>query len=71
MVTEFVDINEGVPQGTVIGVFLFSLMVNGIQPVDLLRNLLVKFADDMTISAPVRTSTVDLTVAEVNSAKLF
>ena len=44
------------PQGTVLGPFLFSLMVNDIKPKDPENNMLVKFADDMTVSAPVKTT---------------
>ncbi len=36
------------------GPFLFSLMVNDIKPMDAQNNLLVKFADDITTSAPVK-----------------
>ena len=42
------------PQGTVLGPFLFSLLVNDIKSVDGDNNLLVKFADDITVSAPVK-----------------
>ena len=54
--TEYVDISRGVQQGTVLGPFLFSLMVNDIIIKDSYRNLLVKFADDITVSAPVKLS---------------
>ena len=50
--TMYVDINKDVPQGTVLGPFLYLLMVKDIIAVDAKNNLLVKFADDITASAP-------------------
>jgi hypothetical protein len=56
IITGYVAINKGVPQGTVIGPFLFSLMVDDIKPKQPETNVLVKFADDMTVSAPVNSN---------------
>ena len=58
--TEYVDINN------ILGPFLFSLMVNDVKPVDPKNNILVKFADDMTICAPVK-STGDSASIEVRN----
>lgn len=64
--TDYVDINKGVPQGTVLGPILFSLMVNDIKLVHPNTNLMVKFADDITISSPVKENS-DLAHLEVTN----
>ena len=68
--TDFLEINRGVPQGTVIGPFLFSLMVNDISLEDPERNLLTKFADDLTVSAPVKISEGSA-IKEVKNIKVW
>ena len=65
-VIEFASINRGVPQGTVLWLIFFSVMVNDRRPVYPERNLLLKYADDLTLSVPV-SAHQDHSFMEVNS----
>ena len=49
--TDYVSINRGVPQRTVLGPVFFSVMINDVKTVNA-QNELVKFADDLTVEVP-------------------
>ena len=72
VVTKFLNINRGVPQGTVLCPILFSIMVNDIKPVSS-SSLLIKQADDITVSVPIKSSRgqIDPSHQEVCSIKLW
>ena len=62
----FLPITRGVPQGTVLRTYLFSMMVNDIKTVSPSTNIIVKFADDLTLSVLVNAKT-DISSIEVEN----
>ena len=52
--TTYVSINRDVPQGTVLGADPLLDFVNDIKAVNPGKNLQVKFADDITLSIPIK-----------------
>ena len=50
-----------------LGPVLFSVMVNDISPVEPNSCQLVKFADDISLSIPIREGLIDTSPLEVNN----
>ena len=53
--SSLLSINKDVPQGTILGPILFSVMLD-IKPVYNNQSILVAFADDLTLSVLVKGS---------------
>ena len=53
---KYASINRGVPQSTILGPVLFSIFISDIKAVNTNKNLLVKFADDITVSLPIEAN---------------
>ena len=72
VITKFVEIDRGVPQGTVLGPVLFSNMVNDINVVNPETNLLIKCADDISLSIPIGPNLPDDSSAgEIQNIELW
>ena len=66
--TKFVGINRGVPPRTVLGPVLFSIMVKSdIMVLYPNKNLLLKYADDITLSVFIRPSFAELSLINVQN----
>ena len=63
--TEFLEF-AGFHRGTVLGPVLFSVLVNDISPVEPNSCQFVKFADDISLSIPIREGLIDTSPLEVN-----
>ena len=66
METAYLPINKGVPHGTILGPIIFSVMVNDIQVLHPSQNVLVKYADDLTLNIPVADGYDDNDDSEVH-----
>jgi hypothetical protein len=65
--TSLRPVQEGVPQGSLLGPTLFSVYINDIPSVENDSNVAISvYADDTTIS--VRSGSVDIAVRKLNAA---
>ena len=66
----FLPVHRGVPLGTVLGLVLFTVMVNDVIPTSQ-NTLMTKYVDDVTCSIPVGPNVSDSASEEVENIKVW
>lgn len=64
--SELMKITGGVPQGSLIGPYLFGLYISSLQPI-FLSNHMIKYVDDICLLSRVRKSTIVQDLAEIEA----